>query len=89
MAEEGRLVSGKGTQVSIIIPTYNESQNILKVLKSIGDILPKNILAEAISLPRKFKIHGTIKWRLCQCGFRKLVFSYEKSHYGLANHVFV
>ena len=48
MAEESRLVSGRGTQVSIIIPTYNESQNILKILKSIGDILPKNILAEAI-----------------------------------------
>lgn len=48
MAEEGRLVSGKGTQVSIIIPTYNESQNIVKILKSIGDIIPKNILAEAI-----------------------------------------
>ena len=48
MAEEEKLVSGKGTQVSIIIPTYNESQNIVKVLKSIGDILPKNILAEAI-----------------------------------------
>jgi dolichol-phosphate mannosyltransferase len=47
MAEE-RQISGKGTQVSIIIPTYNESQNILKILKSIGDILPKNILAEAI-----------------------------------------
>jgi len=48
MVEEGRLVSGKGTQVSIIIPTYNESQNILKILKSIGEFLPKNILAEAI-----------------------------------------
>ncbi len=48
MAEEGRLVSGRGTQVSIIIPTYNESQNILKILKSIGEFLPKNILAEAI-----------------------------------------
>jgi len=48
MAEEGRLVPRRGTQVSIIIPTYNESQNILKILKSIGDFLPKNILAEAI-----------------------------------------
>jgi len=48
MIEEGRLVSGRGTQVSIIIPTYNESQNILKILKSIGEFLPKNILAEAI-----------------------------------------
>jgi len=35
-------------QVSIIIPTYNESQNILNVLKSIGDIIPKNIFTEAI-----------------------------------------
>ena len=35
-------------QVSIIIPTYNESQTILNVLKSIGDIIPKNILTQAI-----------------------------------------
>ncbi len=48
------------------------------------EVLVKKTLADTISLPRKFKIHGTIKWRLCQCGFRKLVFSYEKSHYGLA-----
>ncbi|MFQ5573104.1 MAG: glycosyltransferase, partial [Nitrosopumilaceae archaeon] len=48
MVDEGRIISGNGTQVSIIIPTYNESQNILKVLKSIGEILPKNILTEAI-----------------------------------------
>jgi dolichol-phosphate mannosyltransferase len=48
MAEESREVSGNGTQVSIIIPTYNESQNILKILKSIGDILPPKILTEAI-----------------------------------------
>ncbi len=38
----------KKPQISIIIPTYNESQNILNVLKSIGDIIPKNILTEAI-----------------------------------------
>ncbi len=38
----------KKTQISIIIPTYNESQNILNVLKSIGDIIPKNILTQAI-----------------------------------------
>jgi len=36
------------TQISIIIPTYNESKNILHVLKSIGENLPKRILTEAI-----------------------------------------
>lgn len=35
-------------QVSIIIPTYNESQNILKILKSIQDNLPKNTKAQTI-----------------------------------------
>ena len=35
-------------QVSIIIPTYNESQNIINILKSIRDNLPKNIITEAI-----------------------------------------
>lgn len=41
-------LNDKKPQVSIIIPTYNESQNILNVLKSIGDIIPKNILTQAI-----------------------------------------
>jgi dolichol-phosphate mannosyltransferase len=36
------------TQVSIIIPTYNESQNILKILKSIQENLPKNTKAQTI-----------------------------------------
>ena len=36
------------TQVSVIIPTYNESQNILNILKSVRDNLPKNIITEAI-----------------------------------------
>ncbi|AJW69704.1 glycosyltransferase [Nitrosopumilus adriaticus] len=35
-------------QISIIIPTYNESQNILNILKSIGENIPKNILTQAI-----------------------------------------
>jgi len=38
----------QNTQVSIIIPTYNESQNILKILKSIQDNLPKNTRAQTI-----------------------------------------
>ena len=35
-------------EVSIIIPTYNESENIVQVLKSIGEHIPKDIAAEAI-----------------------------------------
>jgi dolichol-phosphate mannosyltransferase len=35
-------------EVSIIIPTYNESENIIRVLKSIGEHIPKDIATEAI-----------------------------------------
>ena len=35
-------------EVSIIIPTYNESENIVQVLKSIGEHIPKDIAIEAI-----------------------------------------
>ena len=38
----------KSNQISIIIPTYNESQNIINILKSIKENLPKNILAQTI-----------------------------------------
>ena len=42
------LVEKPNNQISIIIPTYNESQNILNILKSIKENLPKNISAQAI-----------------------------------------
>jgi len=46
------LIKSTGTklnaQISIIIPTYNESQNIISILKSIGSNLPKNLHTEAI-----------------------------------------
>ena len=35
-------------QVSIIIPTYNESENIINILHSIKEIIPKNILTQTI-----------------------------------------
>lgn len=35
-------------QVSIIVPTYNESQNILDVLRSIADCVPKMMRVETI-----------------------------------------
>jgi dolichol-phosphate mannosyltransferase len=35
-------------QVSIILPTYNESQNILNVLKTISEIIPKSIRIQTI-----------------------------------------
>jgi len=48
MSEARGVNTNQGAQVSIIIPTYNESRNIVGILKSIGDNLPKNITAEAI-----------------------------------------
>lgn len=40
--------SNENNQVSIIIPTYNESENILKILHSIREIIPKNISTQTI-----------------------------------------
>ena len=48
MSEARGVISNQSAQVSIIIPTYNESRNIIGILKSIGENLPKNITAEAI-----------------------------------------
>ncbi len=48
MSEARGVNANQGAQVSIIIPTYNESRNIIGILKSIGENLPKNITAEAI-----------------------------------------
>ena len=44
---EQRLDNEKN-QVSIIIPTYNESENIINILHSIKEIIPKNILTQTI-----------------------------------------
>ncbi len=48
MSGAREIISGENAQVSIIIPTYNESRNIIQILKSIGENLPKNLTAEAI-----------------------------------------
>ena len=40
--------SSRSQQLSIIIPTYNESKNIIDILKSLKDNLPANIKAQAI-----------------------------------------
>ena len=43
------MKAGKtNAQVSIIIPTYNESQNIVGILSSLREILPKNLATQAI-----------------------------------------
>jgi len=48
MSLDEKRLPRKDAQVSIIIPTYNESQNILKILRSIGENLPLNFQTEAI-----------------------------------------
>lgn len=47
MASE-QTVRSKNAHVSIIIPTYNESENIVQMLKSIEQNLPKNTTAQTI-----------------------------------------
>ncbi len=46
MKQAGR--AARTPQVSIIVPTYNESQNILDVLRSIADCIPKRMDVETI-----------------------------------------
>jgi len=41
-------MSQNNPQVSIILPTYNESQNIVSILKSIRESIPKGIFTETI-----------------------------------------
>ncbi len=45
---DGKPLTNQNESLSIIIPTYNESQNILKILRSIGENLPKNMFTETI-----------------------------------------
>jgi len=48
MSHNEKHTLGNATQVSIIIPTYNESKNILQFLRSIGENLPLNFSAQTI-----------------------------------------
>lgn len=48
MSDTDTRFRGNSAQVSIIVPTYNESQNILSILKSIEENLPKNKPVETI-----------------------------------------
>ena len=48
MAYNEKRTIRNATQVSVIIPTYNESKNILQVLKSIGENLPLHFSTQAI-----------------------------------------
>lgn len=63
------------TQVSIIIPTYNESQNIVQVIKSIEQNLPKNTTAQTIIVDDN-----------SPDGTAKLVEDYLQNMKKLANH---
>ena len=46
--QSSKSLQENNAQISIIIPTYNESQNILQILKSIKDNLPKNFVTQTI-----------------------------------------
>ena len=46
--QSNKSLQENNAQISIIIPTYNESQNILQILKSIKDNLPKNFVTQTI-----------------------------------------
>ncbi len=46
--QSNKILQENNTNVSIIIPTYNESQNIIQILKSIKDNLPKNFVTQTI-----------------------------------------
>ncbi|HYZ50215.1 MAG TPA: glycosyltransferase, partial [Nitrososphaeraceae archaeon] len=47
---KSETLAGKEAKIaySIIIPTYNESQNILRLIRSLEDCLPRNIPAEIL-----------------------------------------
>lgn len=42
------MTYGQAPQATIIIPTYNESQNIIRILRSIGESMPKKMPIETI-----------------------------------------
>ncbi|MBP2625050.1 MAG: glycosyltransferase, partial [Nitrosopumilaceae archaeon] len=38
----------KQIDLSIILPTYNESENIIEILKTIPNYLPQNMMSEVV-----------------------------------------
>ena len=46
--QEEKLLKPRKLPLSIVVPTYNESKNIIKILDSIAKALPANIAAEII-----------------------------------------
>ena len=62
-------------QISIILPTYNESKTILNILKGIRESLPKEIFAETIVVDDN-----------SPDGTGKIVEDYIKNFKKIANH---